>query len=200
MNAENAIRYVEAKDNAGLKSMVSKAIGSYGKARIAVQVAIVAILIHAAKHNDYSQASDLVNGLGKTATARNVALFFRDFGGLGVKDTPAGEEKPQGFNTWQGPKYIAERLDEAKATMFWAYKQPAADTFREYSLEDMARQFLQRHENARKQAAKGKASLDDTLSDTTMQAVLNLVKFEAIKPGKAEASTAKGERKAAAAA
>lgn len=199
MNATNEnenIRYVTPANEAGLKTLVTKAINSYGKARIAVQVAIIAILCHAAKHHDYTQASALVNGLGKTKTARDVVLFFQDFGGFGVKKNPdKPDEKAEGFNDWKGPDYITadmgdgrSRLDHAKATMFWQYKQPTGDVFRQYSLEEMARQFIQRHENAKKQAAKGKAELDDTLSDTTMQAVLNLVQFERV---------AKGSRKAA---
>lgn len=194
-NENNTIRYVTATDAKGLQSLVGKAIASYGKARIAVQVAIVAVLIHAAKHNDYSQATALVQGLGKTKTARDVVLFFQDFGGFSTKKAEPGEDQPEGFNQWQGPEYIRERLDSAKATMFWEYKQPAGDVFRQYSLEEMARQFIQRHENARKAAAKGKASLDDTLSETTMQAVLNLVKFERITDKSADKG--KPERKAA---
>lgn len=207
MNANNEngnIRYITAADAKGLQSLVSKAVSSYGKARIAVQVAIVAVLIHAAKHHDYSQATALVQGLGKTKTARDVVLFFQDFGGFSTVKDETATEAPEGFNHWEGPDFIRERLDAAKATMFWLYKQPAGDVFRQYSLEEMARQFIQRHENAKKAAAKGKAELDDTLSDTTMQAVLNLVKFERIgakdaKPkGKPKVNPeGKPERKAA---
>jgi hypothetical protein len=199
MNNENGnIRYITPADDRGLKALVGKAVASYGKARIAVQVAIVAILIHAAKHHDYSQANALVVGLGKTKTARDVAVFFQDFGGLSQKKED-GQEQPEGFNAWNGPDYIREHLDDAKATMFWEYKQPTGDVFRQYSLEEMARQFIQRHENAKKAAAKGKASLDDTLSETTMQAVLNLVKFERITAdaGKGKGKADKPERAAA---
>lgn len=197
MNAENQIRYIEAKDNAGLKAMVTKAVNSYGKARVAVQTAIVAILCHAIKHNDYSQANVLVVGLGKTQAARSVATFFRDFGGLSVDEAKTKDDEAAGFNTWQGPQYIAERLEAAKATMFWQYKQPSDNPFREYSTEEMARAFIQRVENARKQAAKGKARVTDDLSDTTMQAVLNIVKFERI--ASEEATHAKGGKSAKAA-
>ena len=190
MNTENAIRYITPADNKGLQSLVAKAIASYGKARVAVQVAAIAILCHAAKHNDYSQASALVLGLGKTKTARDLAVFFRDFGGLSVKKAADGEEKPEGFNAWQGPEHIIARLDEAKATMFWLYKQPKGDTFAEYSTEEMARQFIARHEKAVKAAAEGKATLDDSLSEVTMQAVLRLVKFEKVAKAQPEAKAA----------
>lgn len=202
MNAKDengSIRYVTPANDAGLKTLVTKAINSYGKARIAVQVAIVAILCHAAKHHDYSQANALVLGLGKSKTARDVAVFLQDFGGLSVKKDETATEQPEGFNSWKGPEYIAEHLDDAKATMFWEYRQPTGDVFRQYSLEEMARQFIQRHENAKKAQAKGKASLDDTLSETTMQAVLNLVKFERITAdaGKGKGKADKVERAAA---
>lgn len=181
MNAESKIRYIPAKDAAGLKSMVSKAIAGYGKARIAVQVAIVAILCHAAKHHDYSQANALVSGLGQSKTARDVATFFRDFGGLEAKPAEDGT-KPDGFNAWAGPDFIAERLDAAKAQMFWLYKQAKGDVFTEYTMEAMAQDFIKRHDRAVKAAKDGKATLDDSISEVTMKRVLALVKFEAIVP------------------
>lgn len=179
MNAESKIRYIPAKDAAGLKTMVSKAIAGYGKARIAVQVAIIAIMCHAAKHNDYSQANALVAGLGQSKTARDVATFFRDFCGLEAKPAEDGT-KPDGFNSWQGPAYIAEHLDAAKAQMFWLYKQPKGDVFTEYTLEELAQDFIKRHDRAVKAAKDGKATLDDSISEVTMRRVLGLVKFDAI--------------------
>lgn len=196
MNDQSKIRYINPVDDKGLKALVTKAVNSYGNARVAVQVAVIAILCHAAKHHDYSQASALVNGLGGK-TARDVVRFFQDFGGLSVKKPEDGEEKPEGFNAWQGPDFIAEHLDEAKATMFWLYKQPRGGAFQTYSVEEFARQFITRVENARKRAAKGEAAVKDDMSETTMQAVLNLVKFETIAT-KAEPE-AKPSRKSAAA-
>lgn len=208
-NDTNGIRYIEAKDAAGLKSMVTKAVNSYGKARIAVQVAIIAILCHAAKHHDYSQASALVNGLGNTQAARSVARFFQDFGGLGtkqVKDEATGEMvDPSEFNTWQGPDYITglmddgttRRLDAAKATMYWEYRQPRTNAFKQYTTEDLAREFINRVNRVRKQAKAGKAELVDNLSDITMQEVLNLVKFERIAAETGESEAVKAGRKVA---
>lgn len=203
MNADSGIRYITAADAKGLQSLVSKAIASYGKARAAVQVAIVAVLIHAAKHHDYSQASELVNGLGKTQAARDVVRFFQDFGGLSVKpDAENPDAEATGFNDWKGSDYITEkmegggtRLDAAKATMYWEYRQPRGSVFKEYSTEEMAREFINRVNRVRKQAKAGKAALTDNLSDTTMQEVLNLVKFERIAADTAK--TDKPERKAA---
>lgn len=200
---DSSIRYITPDSAAGLKTLVTKAISSYGKARVAVQVAIVAILCHAAKHHDYSQATALVDGLGKTKTARDVVKFFTDFGGLKtVKkvDEKTGEEiTPDGFNDWQGSDYIAEHLDDAKATMFWEYSQSRESVFKVYSVEEMARQFVNGVANARKRAANGKAEIRDDLSETTMQSVLNLVKFESIAKTGDNAKDEKPARKSAAA-
>lgn len=208
MNVENQVRYVTPADAKGLQALVGKAIASYGRARVAVQVAIVAVLIHAAKHHDYSQANVLVNGLGQTQAGRDAVRFFQDFGGFSVKASPENADaEPEGFNDWKGPGYITEklesgetRLDVAKATMFWQYRQPRGSVFKEYSTEQLAREFINRINRVRKQAKDGKAKVIDNLSDTTMQEVLNIVKFERIAAdtaGETEQDKGKHERKVA---
>jgi hypothetical protein len=177
------VRYITAKDKAGLTELIGKAIASYGKGRIAVQVAIIAILIHAAKHGDYTAANNLVEGLGQGKTARDVVRFFRDFGGLSaeaIKDTDGKEQAANGFNVWQGADYIVAHLDDAKATMFWQHKQSKDNAFQEYSLEDSLRDLIKRHDKMLKAANDGKAKVDDTVTDATMRKVLELVHFEAI--------------------
>lgn len=171
------VNYIVAKDNKDLEGIVTKAIASYGRGRLAVQKAIIACLIHAAKHGDYRQASTLAFAIGGK-TGQQIVTFFQDFGGLSRSEN--ADQNVEGFNQWQGKDHIIKHLDEAKATMFWEWKTKKEPEFKAYTTEQLAKDFLESIQKARKKAAQGKASFTDELTDQTRQAVLRMVRFEAV--------------------
>lgn len=108
------ITYASKKN---VDQLIAAAIGSTGKMRTAVQIAAVHVLIHAAKHGDYSKAQILVDGLGHGVNARGLVEWFIRFGGLIVSDDA------DGFVGWQGKKHIADNLDAAKSNMWFEFKK-----------------------------------------------------------------------------
>lgn len=109
------IRYNIATDVDSLLKMIEAAGTHYQTARRVTQVAAVNVLIHAAKHGDYSFADKLV---GVCGDSQALVKWFEEFGGLTV------DPEAKGFKGWEGKQHIKDNLELAKATMFWTFKAP----------------------------------------------------------------------------
>lgn len=186
------IKYITAKDTTDLYKIQDKAISSVHKARDLVQIALVATLIHAGKHGDYTGATRMIEGTGNAVNGAALVKFFVRFGGLLVA------EDGSGFSGWQGADYIRANLNDAKATMWWTLKK--VNPFAGYSAEAEIKKFIKRHKamtaklDSMSDEDKEKVSL--TINDETIKALLSLVNFEAIITG--EATNDEGNAKVAA--
>lgn len=169
-----AIKYVTAKDAAELEKIQATAIKSVQKARVLVQIAAVATIMHAHKHGDWTYAQKLVDGLGNTVNGAALVEWFKLYGGLSTDDN--------GFIGWSGKDYIEQRFEEAKATMWWSLK--VKSPFKGFDLEAALQKVIRDH-NAMKEKVAGltqedKEKVNFKVNDATIQAVLKLCNFEAI--------------------
>lgn len=170
-----AIKYVFAKDAAGLEKIQANAIKSVTKARVCVQVAAVATIRHAFEHGDWTYAQRLVDGLGNTVNGAALVEWFAQFGGLTV-------EEGKGFSGWKGKDYIEANFDQAKAVMWWDLKKK--NPYAGFSLEAALQKVIKDHEAAQKKLAalseEDKKKVEFQVNDATIQAVLKLCNFEVI--------------------
>lgn len=169
-----AIKYVFAKDAAGLEKIQNAAIKSVAKARVQVQIAAVATIRHAFEHGDWTYAQKLVDGLGNTVNGAALVEWFKQYGGLKTDDT--------GFTGWSGKEYIQDAFEKAKATMWWELKKK--NPFAGYSLEDALKKVIKDH-NSMKEKIVGltkeeQEKVNFVVNDETIKAVLSLCNFEAI--------------------
>lgn len=81
-----AIKYVFAKDAAGLEKIQASAVRSVAKAREQVQIAAVATIKHAHEHGDWTFAQRLVDALGNTINGAALVEWFKVYGGLETND------------------------------------------------------------------------------------------------------------------
>jgi hypothetical protein len=114
---ENTMIKYTMKDD--IKSVVANAVKGYQKGRRGVQIAAVNVLLHAARHGDYTQAQVLCEGVGN----KSLVKWFEDFGGLIVNP------ETKSFGGWKGAGYITDadekgnsRFTKCKAQMYWEYK------------------------------------------------------------------------------
>lgn len=169
-----AIKYVFAKDVAGLEKIQAAAVKSVQNARVSVQVALVATIRHAYEHGDYSYAGKLVDALGNSVNGKAVVEWFKLYGGLKADDT--------GFIGWSGKQYIEDNFEKAKAGMWWELK--AASPFKGFDLEAALQNVIKQH-NAIQEKVVGlsdedKAKVKFDVNDATIKAVLKLCNFDAI--------------------
>ncbi len=173
------IKYVSPKDVNELNAIQDRAIKGVHRARDLVQIALVATIIHTAKHNDYSGAQRLVEGVGNAANGAAMVEFFVRFGGLLVS------EDGKGFGGWQGPEYIKNNLDDAKATMWWELKK--ANPFKGYNAEAEIQRLIKNYKAMQTKASElpdeDKDKINLTISDESIKALLSLANFEAIITG-----------------
>lgn len=152
--------------------LIATAIGSTGKMRNAVQIAAVHILIHAAKHGDYSKAQTLVDGLGHGVNARGLVEWFIKFGGLTVS------EDADGFVGWSGKKYIAENLDAAKGTAWFEFKKQ--NPYQGFNMVDAVTRTINAAEKALTKKEKALAEGDTETAnkiEVTQDEIKELRKF-----------------------
>lgn len=170
------IKYVMPKDAAAVESLIGKAVKSVQKARVDVQIAAVAILIHAEKHGDWTKANDLVLGLGNTVNGKALVEWFVRFGGLVV-----GEEEGM-FIGWTSAEFIKEKFQESKAVMWWDLK--VASPFKGFDLDAALNKVLsdynKHQKNMEKLSEEDKAKVKTTVNDATIKAVLSICNFEGI--------------------
>lgn len=172
-----AIKYVFAKDVAGLEKIQAAAVKSVQNARVSVQVALVATIRHAFDHGDWTFAGKLVNALGNSVNGKAVVEWFKLYGGLKVDDT--------GFIGWSGKQYIEDNFEKAKAGMWWELK--AASPFKGFDLEAALQNVIKQHATMQEKVVglseEDKAKVKFTVNDATVQAVLKLCNFDAIFGG-----------------
>lgn len=169
-----AIKYVFAKDAAGLEKIQASAVRSVTKAREQVQIAAVATIKHAHEHGDWTYAKRLVDALGNTINGAALVEWFKIYGGLVTDDT--------GFIGWKGAQHIEDNFQDAKAKMWWELKK--ANPFKGYSLEDALKKVIADHEAMQKKVVglteEDKAKVSMEVNDETIKRVLALCNFEAI--------------------
>lgn len=170
-----AIKYVFAKDAAGLEKIQASAIKSVTKARVQVQIAAVATIRHAFEHGDWTYAQRLVDGLGNTVNGAALVEWFAKYGGLTIEDG-------KGFSGWKGKDHIEANFNEAKAEMWWDLKKK--NPYAGFSLEAALQKVIKDHTAAQAKLAslseEDKAKVQLTVNDATIQAVLKLCNFDVI--------------------
>jgi hypothetical protein len=173
----STIKYVEAKDLKGLEVIQDKAIKSVHSARMLIQVALVATILHMGKHGDWTVASRLVEGLGNTVNGKAVVEWLRKFGNLSTND-----DGFTGFTNKDFKAAVLATLDEAKATMWYELK--IVNPFKGYSLEAQLQQVIKNHKSVMAKvdtlSKDEQDKVDVTVNDATIRQVLALCKFDAI--------------------
>lgn len=170
------IKYTTAKDTKALEALQDKAIKSVQSARVHIQVALVATILHMGQHGDWTVASRLVDGLGNTVNGKAIVEWFKKFGNLSIND-----EGFTGFTVKDFKATILATLDEAKATMWWELKiqQP----FKGFSLEAALQGVIKNHKLAQAKVVddpKSAELIDVAVNDATIRQVLALCHFDAI--------------------
>lgn len=185
------IKYVTPADAGAVDKLIDTAVRATKKARDLVQVALVGILIHAAKHNDYSRANTIIEHLVGTANANAIVKWFIEFGGLIVN------AEGTAFDNWTGPKYIQEQLERAKETMWYEYTKP--NPFAGYNAEVELHKFMKRYATMRSKTEADELSTEDKtkvdlhVSSQTIDALMKLVRMELIVAPNVEADNEQGE-------
>lgn len=171
-----AIKYIQPKDAAQVDSLIGKAVKSVNKARVDVQIAAIAILMHAEKHGDWTKANDLVHGLGNTINGKALVEWFVVYGGLTID-----EEQGQ-FNGWSKAEYIKGKFQDAKAKMWWELK--VQSPFKGFDLEAALLKVCKDHAAVVAKMAnmpeEDQKKVKLLVNDSTIKAVLGLCNFEAI--------------------
>ena len=122
MSNKNVCCYAKAtgKDAKGVDALIGEAVSSAKTMKEKVQVAGIAILIHAEKCGDYRKANDLVKGLGDGVNGAALVEWFVKFGGFTI--SPDGDC----FDGWKGAEYIQDHFngkDSAKTTAWYSLKK-----------------------------------------------------------------------------
>ena len=152
-----------------VKILNSRAFKSANTLKKAVQIAAVANLAHAQKTNDYSECTNLVNGLGHGVRAESLIAYFVKFGGLSfiepTKDNPEGR-----FKGWKGADYIKDNFQEAKAKMWFDCNKK--NPWKGFDLYKGIEALVNQHNSAmKKQAALIKAGEEVPKIDTDPEVI-----------------------------
>jgi len=172
------MKYTLPADQAALRTMTDKAIKSAQTMRNLVQQASIAILHHAFKCGDYTEANYLVEGLGHGVKRDSLVEFFVKFGGLKI------DEDAQAFSGWQGKDYIKANFEDAKEQMWWDLKK--ANPFKGFDMEAELVKLMKRATKvntdmeAMEEADKEKITMH--VQEGTMRALMAFANFEAIIP------------------
>lgn len=140
------LKYTSPKTEADLKKTIASAVNSASAMRNKVQVAAVAILYHANKHNDWSHANALIDQLGNGVKRDSLVAWFEDLGGLVRGDKPA-----DGFVSWKGPEHIQDNYQRAMYgdKMWYEYKKDSGG-FSGYCLEEELKKVIKRYDDMKK--------------------------------------------------
>src|SRR3546814_601801 len=171
-----AIKYTTAKDTKALEALQDKAIRSVQSARVHIQVALVATILHMGKHGDWTVASRLVDGLGNTVNGKAIVQWFKDYGNLSTDDKGFIGFTEKDFN-----KAILSTLDDAKAKMWWELK--VQNPYAGFSAEAALLKVLKDSKAAKARAIANPADagkIELAVSEVTIKAVLAMANFEAI--------------------
>lgn len=156
---------LSGKNAKTVDQLITAAIDSAKTMREKVQVAAIAILIHAEKCGDYTKANDLVNGLGDGVNGAAIVEWFVQFGGLIVD----AEEPKNGFTGWNGKEYIKEQFQKAKATAWWELKKQSP--WAGFDMAAEVEKLLKRYDNALKKVEAAKEAGEDDKVQELMQKI-----------------------------
>ena len=138
------MRYTTYKTRDSLVKAIAQCGAHYATARSTTQSAAIGILKHAAQHGDYSLANSLVEAVG-TGDAVPLVKWLQEFGGLTVS------EDSKSFDGWSGKQHIIDKLESAKDTMFWTYKEKSP--YKGFDLEEALAGLISKAGKATKKAA-----------------------------------------------
>lgn len=171
-----AIKYVVTKNVDELNSLQDKAIKAVVSARVQIQVALIATILHMGQHGDWKVAERLVEGLGNTVNGKAIVDFFQKYGNLVVSDTGF-----VGFKEKDYKSAIGKLLDEAKATMWWTLK--IQNPYGGFSLEQKLEQVIRESKAAQARAIKhpeDAPKIDVAVNEATIRTLLQICHFDAI--------------------
>lgn len=148
---------------------IAKAIESTNHATNMVQVAAVKIIIHTAKHGDYTKANALIEGLGDGIRKDSLVEWFVLFG------LKADDKGFIGFDKTQVKS--VDNLEIAKATM-WNTVKRAGNPFKGL---DLIQEIERLEKKVAKAMAVAEASEDEQVKSSVvvnmdMLSALNLIK------------------------
>jgi len=151
---KNVVSYANiiGKNAKSVDALIQAAVGSGKAMREKVQVAAVAILMHAEKHGDYTKANELVDGMGDGVNCAGLVEWFKKYGGLVV------DEENKCFGGWSGAEYIRDNFKEAKASGWWELKKQSP--WKGFDLEAELEKLLKRAQDANKKLAKAEQEGD----------------------------------------
>jgi hypothetical protein len=124
------------KNPVSVDQAIKSAITSVKKLKDSVQVAAIAILIHAEKCGDYRKANELIEGLGNGVNQKALVEFFAKFGGFIISE----EEKK--FTGWSGADHIRSNFEKAKETAWYSLKQQKP--FEGFNLDEAIQALIKR--------------------------------------------------------
>lgn len=160
---------LSGKNFKGVEAVVEAAIKSAKTMREKVQLAGVAVLMHAEKHGDYSQAARLVDGLGNGVNGAALVAWFVEFGGLEVGKAEVDGKKVDTFVGWKGKAHIRTKFVEAKATAWWEFKQ--ANPYKGYDLKESLKSLIKQADGALKKVDDAESEGDDALASMLRELV-----------------------------
>lgn len=164
---------ITGKNAKSVDQLIASAISSVKSMREKVQVASVAVLMHAEKCGDYTKAQELVDGVGNGVNQNALVEFFVKYGGLIV------DEEEGGFNGWKGATFIRDNFQNAKAQPWWELKKQSP--YKGFNLHDELAKLLKRTQaaNEKKDAAEedGDEAVSSMISvnDNEYQMLVQLV-------------------------
>jgi hypothetical protein len=157
-----------------VNAVIDQAIQHTKTMRESIQHAALLIIIHAHKCGDYSKANALINGLGDGVRKASLVDWFVKHGGLIIDEKAAN-----GFTSWQGKEFIADKFEAGKAKPWYECKPEGNGFGRErgpskgYDLEEDIKKLLNKASKQRAKVAQmseeGKAKYSFAISDDTMQ-------------------------------
>lgn len=148
---------LSGKNAKSVDQLIEQAINSAKSMREKVQLAAVAILIHAEKHGDWTKASDLVDGLGDGVNGAALVEWFKVYGGLIV------DEKEGCFSGWKGADHIRKNFESAKATAWWELKKQSP--YKGFDLIATLNRVVQQATNAQAKLEEAIEQGDDELAE-----------------------------------
>lgn len=146
---------LSGKNAKTVDQLIEQAITSAKSMREKVQIAGVAILMHAEKHGDYSKAQLLVDGLGNGINGAALVEWFVQYGGLIVA------EEGTGFSGWKGAGHIKNHFEKAKSQAWWELKKQ--NPYKGYNLLDDLTNVIKRGTAALDKVEEAETSGDDEL-------------------------------------
>lgn len=160
---------LSGKNAQSVDHVIETAIKSAKTMREKVQIAGVAILMHAEKHGDYSKAGVLVDGLGNGVNGAALVAWLIKFGGLEVGKVEVDGKKVDGFVGWKGKQHIRDNFAEAKAVAWWDFKQ--ASPYKGFNLKDALTATIKQAKAAQAKIDDAKAEGDDDLAKMLSEVV-----------------------------